>query len=169
MGYDESVDPKVSENSLLDFHLSHRTNPEFQFTPNESTSKSIWRYLSTSNLLFLEGIENIDLEDLNKISLIEKAAHDRNYNENELYDLYKRFQFNINQLLTVKQSYKLLSNVEARALVYQGVLITNETEPKIELVKILKDLFVKDGIENAFKDELSKILNELNIEKIPSN
>ena len=38
----------------------------------------------------------------------------------ELYDLYKRFQFNINQLLSVKESYKLLSNVEARALVYQG-------------------------------------------------
>tara|TARA_B100001123_G_scaffold12871_1_gene14938 strand:- start:523 stop:2310 length:1788 start_codon:yes stop_codon:yes gene_type:complete len=169
MGYSEEIDQEISEKSILEFHLSHKTNPEFKFIPNESTSKSIWRYLSTSNLLFLEGIENIDLEDLNKISLIEKATHDRNYSENELYDLYKRFQFNINQLLTVRKSYKLLSNVEARALVYQGILITNETEPKIELIKILKDLFIKDGIQNAFKDELAKILSEIDFYEVPSN
>ena len=41
--------------------------------------------------------------------------------------------------------------------------------PKIELTKILKDLFIKEGIENAFKDELIKILKEINIDKIPSN
>ena len=167
MGYNEEIDQKISEKSILHFHLSHRTNPEFKFEPNESTSKSIWRYLSTSNLL--ESIENIDLENQNKIFTIEKATHERNYREKELYDLYKRFQFNINQLLTVKQSYKLLSNVEARALVYQGILITNEIESKIELTKILKDLFIKDGIQNAFKDELSKILNEIDIYEVPSN
>jgi len=167
MGYNEEIDQKISEKSILHFHLSHRTNPEFKFEPNESTSKSIWRYLSASNLL--ESIENIDLENQNKIFTIEKATHERNYREKELYDLYKRFQFNINQLLTVKQSYKLLSNVEARALVYQGILITNEIESKIELTKILKDLFIKDGIQNAFKDELSKILNEIDIYEVPSN
>ena len=167
MGYNEEVDQEISEKSILDFHLSHKTNPEFKFIPNESTSKSIWRYLSTSNLL--ESVENIDLEDLDKIFVIEKATHERNYTEKELYDLYKKFQFNINQLLSVKQSYKLLSNVEARALVYQGILITSEIEPKIELTKILKDLFIKDGIQNAFKDELSKILKEIDIYEVPSN
>ena len=167
MGYNEEIDQTISEKSILEFHLSHRTNPEFKFEPNESTTKSIWRYLSTSNLL--ESIEDIDLEDQKKIFTIEKATHERNYNEKELYDLYKRFQFNINQLLTVKQSYKLLSNVEARALVYQGILITNEIEAKIELTKILKDLFIKDSIQNAFKDELSKILKEIDIYEIPSN
>ena len=104
-----------------------------------------------------------------KIFSIEKATHERNYSEKELFDLYKRFQFNINQLLTVKQSYKLLSNVEARALVYQGILITNENEAKLELTKILKDLFIKDGIQDAFKDELSEILKEVDIYEVPSN
>ena len=167
MGYIEEIDQEISEKSILKFHLSHKTNPEFKFIPNEFTSKNIWRYLSTSNLL--EGIENIDLEDLNKIFIIERATHEKNYTERELYDLYKRFQFNINQLLTVKQSYKLLSNVEARALVYQGILITNETEAKLELTKILKDLFIKDGVQNAFKDELAKILKEIDIYEVPSN
>jgi len=167
MGYNEEIDQEISKKSILDFHLSHKTNPNFKFEPDKSTSKSIWRYLSTSNLL--EGIENIDLEDLDRIFIIEKATHEKNYTEKELYDLYKKFQFNINQLLSVKQSYKLLSNVEARALVYQGILITNEIEPKIELTKILKDLFIKDGIQNAFKNELAKILKEIDIYEVPSN
>ena len=167
MGYDNNIDQKISEKTILDFHLSHRTNPKFKFEPDETTSKNIWRYLSTSNLL--DNIENIDLEDQNKIFIIEKATHERNYPEKELFELYKRFQFNINQLLSVKQSYKLLSNVEARALIYQGILITSEIESKIELIKILKDLYVKEGIENAFKDELAKILQEIDIYAIPSN
>ncbi len=167
MKYNEEIDHKISDKTILDFHLSHITNDDFKFEPNETTSKIIWRYLSSSNLL--EGIENIDLEDQNKIFSIEKATHERNYREKELFDLYKRFQFNINQLLTLKESHKLLSNVEARALVYQGILITNENKAKIELAKILKDLFKKDGIQNAFKDELSKILKEIDIYDIPSN
>ena len=167
MKYNDTIDSEISDETILDFHLSHITNEEFKFEPNETTSKIIWRYLSSSNLL--EGTENIDLEDQNKIFSIEKATHERNYSEKELFDLYKRFQFNINQLLTVKQSYKLLSNVEARALVYQGILITSENEAKIELTKILKDLFIKDGIQDAFKDELSKILKEIDIYEVPSN
>ena len=154
MGYSEEIDQEISEKSILDFHLSHKTNPNFKFEPNESTPKSIWRYLSTSGLL--ESIENIDLEDLDRISIIEKATHERNYIEKELYDLYKRFQFNINQLLTVKQSYKLLSNVEARALLYQGILITNETEPKIELTKILS---------KSSKSIFSTLSNKLEVER----
>jgi rRNA-processing protein FCF1 len=59
--------------------------------------------------------------------------------------------------------------VEARALVYQGILITNENEGKLELTKILKDLFTKDGIQDAFKDELSEILKEIDIYEVPSN
>ena len=51
MGYDDSIDQEISEKTILDFHLSHITNAEFKFDPNETTSKSIWRYLSTSNLL----------------------------------------------------------------------------------------------------------------------
>jgi len=167
MGYEDKIDQTISEKSILDFHLSHRTNPDFQFVPTKNTKKNIWRYLLTSNLL--DDIEDIDLEDLNKITLIEKATHEKNYNEKELFELYKRFQFNIDQLITVKQSYKLLSNVEARALIYQGILITNEINAKVELIKLLKNLFIKDGIGNAFKIELVKILKEIDIDKMPSN
>ncbi len=166
MGYTDSND-EVSEKSILDFHLSHRTLQNFKFEPDANTSKSIWRYLSASNLL--DSIDEIDLEDQNKIQIIEKATHERNYTENELYNLYKRFLFNINQLLSVKQSYKLLSNVEARALLYQGILISNEAEAKIELAKLLKQSFIDEEIGNAFQDELSNILKDIDILDVPSN
>ena len=55
-----------------------------------------------------------------KNSLIEKATHEQNYEEKELFELYKRFQFNINQLLNVKDSYKLLQNFEGKTLLYQN-------------------------------------------------
>jgi len=167
MGYNESVDVEVSENSLLDFHLSHRTNPDFIFEPKINTPKLIWKYLSSSNLL--ENVNIIDIENIDKIFTIEKATHDKNYDENELFAIYERFMFNINQLLTVKDSYKTLPNSEARALLYQGILLNKETSEKIQLIKLLKDLFDKDKISNAFDIKLTKFLKEIDIEEVPSN
>ena len=71
-----------------------------------------------------------------------------------MFDLYKRFQFNINQLLNIKESSKVLSNVETRALIYQGILITSDSKKKLELINALKNSFKNDGLENAFEDEL---------------
>jgi len=167
MGFENKIDKKISEKTILDFHLSHRTDPEFKFEPNESTSKQIWKYLSSSNLL--DSIKDIELENLDKISMIEQATHKKNYAEKELYNLYKRFQFNINQLLNVKESSKLLSNIEARALIYQGILITTETEKKLEFMNALKNSFINEGIEGAFNTELQSFLKEINVEDLPSN
>ena len=167
MGYTDNADEKISENSLLDFHLSHRTNKNFNFEPKINTSKLIWKYLSYSNLL--ENIEFVDLEDKEKLSTIEMATHEKNYKEDELFSLYERFLFNINQLLTVEESYKVLQNTESRALLYQGILISQETSNKIKLIKLLKDSFKKDGITNAFDVRLSQFLKEINDEEIPSN
>ena len=167
IGYDDNIDNKISEKTLLDFHLSHRTNLDFQFEPKINTSELIWKYLSSSNLL--ENVDFIDLEDQDKIFTIEKATQEKNYQENELFSLYERFMFNINQLLTVEESHKLLPSSEARALLYQGVLITKETPEKIKLIKLLKDSFEKDGISEAFDTKLDELLNKIDETKIPSN
>ena len=167
MGYENKSETTISEKTLLDFHLSHRTNSEFKFTPKDTTSKKIWKYLSTSNLL--DNIQEIELTDMDKVATIEKATHEKNYTEKELFELYKRFQFNINQLLNIKESTKALSVIEARALIYQGILITTETENKLVLMNALKNSFKKDGIENAFNMELRKLLKEIKKEEVPSN
>ena len=167
MGYSSLPDVQISENTILDFHLSHRTNPQFKFEPNDSTSKKIWRYLSTSNLL--DKIKDVELTDLVKINGIEKATHEKHYAEKELFELYKRFQFNINQLLNIKESTKMLSALESRALIYQGILITTEVENKLLLINALKNSFKNEGIENAFQLELRAFLKEIDKDEVPSN
>ena len=165
--YTEKADGKISDKNILNFFLSHRTNSEFLYKPNKNTPKFIWKYLSSSNLL--ENIDSIDLEDVEKISLIEKATHEKNYEEKELFELYKRFQFNINQLLNVKESHKLLQNYEGRALLYQRLILTKDTSELLDLSFKLKQSFIKDNIENAFNYELKKILATANKEEVPSN
>tara|TARA_B100001175_G_scaffold252578_1_gene220087 strand:+ start:192 stop:1994 length:1803 start_codon:yes stop_codon:yes gene_type:complete len=166
-GYIDDVDKEISEKSILDFHLAHRTNPEFFFEPKKETSKLIWKYLSTSNLLF--NIQDIEITDLDKISTIEKATHDKNYSEEELFEFYKRFQFSFNQLLNTKESHKSLPSIEGRALVYQRVLLTEDPKLKLELIKILKDLFKSEDIENAFDLKLNFFLNQIDVRYVPSN
>ena len=166
-GYIDETDQKISEKSILDFHLAHRTNIEFVFEPTNETPKLIWKYLATSNLLY--NLQDIEITDKEKISTIEKATHDKNYSEEELFEFYKRFQFSINQLLNIKESYKSLSAIEGRALVYQRLILAEEPKLKLELMKILKNLFEKEGIGNAFDVELKKNLNQINFENVPSN
>ncbi|MDA8690770.1 hypothetical protein N9L88_00615 [Candidatus Pelagibacter bacterium] len=167
LGYIDEVNKEISENSILDFHLAHRTNPEFIFEPNKDTPKLIWKYLSSSNLLY--KIQDVEISDLEKISTIEKATHDKIYSEEELFEFYKRFQFNINQLLNTKESYKSLSSIEGKALVYQRLLLTEEPKLKLELMKILKDIFKSEGIEDAFDEELRKYLKQIDETDVPSN
>jgi len=166
-GYVDEADKKISENSILDFHLAHRTNPEFKFEPNEDTPNLIWKYLSSSNLLY--RIQDLEITDIDKISTIEKATHDKNYSEEELFDFYKRFQFSINQLLNTQETYKSLSSIESKALVYQRLLLTEQPKLKLELMKILKDIFESEGIGNAFDEELKKFLTQIDEAEVPSN
>ena len=70
LGFNKKVDTTISEENILNFHLSHRTNPEFSFEPKKNTSKLIWKYLSSSNLL--TKANEISIEDIDRISIIEK-------------------------------------------------------------------------------------------------
>ena len=166
-GFTDKTNLTISEKSILDFHLAHKTNSDFVFEPKENTDKIIWKYLASANLLY--NINEIEIDDLEKISLIEKATHDKNYSENDLFEIYKRFQFNINQLLNASEVYKSLTNVEAKALIYQKILLESDTTNKLELIKILKDLYIKDNHKNAFDEKLVFLLENIKPEEVPSN
>ena len=47
--------------------------------------------------------------------------------------------------------------------------MAEEPKLKIELVKILKDIFESEGIGNAFDVELKNFLKQIDIEDVPSN
>ena len=166
-GYISTTSKEISEKSILDFHLAHKTNTDFSFEPTNTTDRIIWKYLSSANLL--NSFKEIEISELEKISTIEKAVHNKNYPEKDLFELYKRFQFNINQLLNPDAAYKSLSSIEARALIYQKILLESELEERLKLLKILKNSFKKDNIEKAFDEELKIFLNNMDPSDIPDN
>ena len=62
-----------------------------------------------------------------------------------------------------------MTNVEAKALIYQKILLESDTTNRLELIKILKDLFIKDNQKNAFDEKLVLLLENMNPEEVPSN
>ena len=162
-----SNSPDTSEKDLLSLHLSFLTNKEYKYLPNEKTPKIYWRYLSSNNLL--ESVNKMDVEDENQISLLEKATHQGNYQEFDLLNLYKRFQFSVDQLLNIQVEVNRISNIRSRALLYQGILLNDDPNTVIKLSKLLKESFEKDKIPNAFNIELKKILKNFKLEEISSD
>ena len=167
LGFTSEIDEEISEKSILNFHLAHITNPNFKFEPKESTNKIIWKYLSSADLL--DSFKEIDISELDKIANIEKAVHNGNYPEKDLFSLYKRFQFNITQLLNAQENYKTFNNIEGRALIYQKILLESKLIERLKLLKILKSSFENDDISKAFDTELKKFLKEYNPTEIPDN
>ena len=165
--FSPKVDKSISEKSIFDFYLAHQTNPNFLFEPKETTKKIIWKYLSSANLL--DAFKEIEITDLDKISLVEKAVNNKNYPEKDLLNLYKRFQFNINQLLNAENLYKSLTNIEGRALIYQKILLESRSDERLKLLKILKESFKKDNLNNSFDLELKIFLKEIDTLDIPDN
>ena len=166
MGY-EKKDELVSDKNLLKLHLSHKTNENFSYEPKIDTPKYIWKYLSTSNLL--KDSDLINIENSDQVKLIETATNEGAYEEQELFDLYKRFQFDINQLINVKDAHKLLPDYQGRALLYQRLLLTSDSSLKLDLSSMLNKSFDESNLSNVFDKELSIILKTINEDQVPSN
>jgi hypothetical protein len=166
LGYTEETDDEVSDKNLLNFYLSHIVNSDFQYDPSIKTSKYIWKYLSSSNLL--EDPNSIDLEDETKFNLYEWAAANNSYNKKELFSIYGKFLFSFDQFLNAEEIYETLPPYKARALIYQTASLSDNLEKKLNLLVLLNDLFKKDDIENAFSEELSSILSNIEEEDVPS-
>ena len=166
LGYTEEADGEVSDKNLLNFYLSHIANSDFQYDPSMKTSKYIWKYLSSSNLL--ADPNSIDLEDETKFNLYEWAAANNSYNKKELFNIYGKFLFSFDQFLNAEEIYETLPPYKARALIYQTASLSDNLEKKLNLLVLLNDLFKKDDIENAFSEELSSILLSIEEEDVPS-
>ena len=166
MGYEEK-DELISDSNILRFHLSHKTNMNFEYEPKIDTPNFLWKYLSTSNLL--KDSDLINIENADQVKLIEKATNEGAYEEKELFDLYKRFQFDINQLININDAHKLLPDYQGRALIYQRLLLTHDSNLKINLSSKLNKSFDESNLSNVFDEELSKILKTINEDQIPSN
>jgi len=164
LGITNKTNQKILDNNLLNFYLSYITSDDFKYEPNDKTDKYIWRYLSSANLIQVNNFEDEDV-----ILKYEQAAAQNSFDNDEIFKIYLKMNFNFNQLLNSEEIYKNLKNYKARALIYQSILLSDSVERKINLAFLLKDLFVKDKIFNIYVEELSIILKSINPEEIPED
>ena len=162
LGITDKTTQKVLDDNLLNFYFSYVTSNDFKYEPRNETNKYIWRYLSSANLIKIDNIENEEL-----ISTYEEAAAQNSFDKDEIFKIYLKINFNFNQLVNAEDIYKNLPSYKARALIYQGMLLTDNIKNKIKLAFLLKDLFLKDKILNVYVAELSNILKSIDPTSIP--
>ena len=83
-----------------------------------------------------------------------------------IFDIYSNFSFDLNSLIKAEDIYQRFDNIDARALIYQRYLLSDNEEIKIRLLLLLKDLFQKDDLSNIFVEFLSDRLKEINLNDI---
>ena len=164
LGVNEKPHNKISDKNLLYFYLSSITVEDFKYEPTQKTDKNIWKYLTASNLISTEQLE--DPETINKY---EVAAHQGTFDKNKIFEIYMSVSFNINQLINAETTYLSLTGYESRALIYQKILLSDSLENKLELLFLLKDLFEKDKLGNIYTEYLSDTLKSLDSSDIPDN
>ena len=164
LGYSNKPDNQISDKNLLNFYLSSITVENFNYEPETKTDKNIWKYLTASNLLATDKIE-----DPKVIEKYEKAANQNNFDKKKIFEIYLSVPFNINQLINAQNIYQSLIGYEARALILQKILLSDDLEKKLDLLFILKDLFKKDQLENVYTKYLSDTLKKIDIDDVPDD
>ncbi|MDB9760777.1 hypothetical protein OAB59_02295 [Pelagibacteraceae bacterium] len=155
-------DKKIDDSSLLNFYLSSITISDFNYKPNKKTDIRIWEYLTAANLINIKDFENNE-----QIKELEVAANNNSLAKSYILEVYKSIKFSFNDLLNIDLVYPTLDPISARALVYQKILLSDNTETKLKYLFLLNDLFINDNLSNVFKVHLSQELENLDGEKIP--
>ena len=162
LGLSEKINLKIDDTNLLNFYLSSIAIPDFAYTPNKKTNKKIWQYLTAANLININDFENKE-----QIKELETAANNNSLSKLYIFEIYKNVKFNINDFLNTDQIYPTLDPVNARALIYQKVLLSDNIDTKLKYLFLLNDLFKKDNLSNIFPGYLDKELKTMDPEKIP--
>ena len=161
LGFSEKTSDKISEKNLLNFYLSSITLKEFNFNPNKNTKEEIWRYLNASNLIKLE-----DASDKKRLKELELAANKGQVDVDIIFKIYQQIIFNLNDLINAKNIYQTLNGIDARSLIYQKYLLSEDNDSKIEYLFLLEDLFKKENLSNIYLKFLSDRIEEIGIDNI---
>ena len=164
LGITNKSSKKIRDDNLLNFYLSSVTIPNFQYEPTKSTKKVIWEYLNAANLIQLE-----DANDKEKLRSLEVAAERDQFDKQKIFNIYTRVVFDLNSLIKAEDIYQTLDNIDARALIYQKFLLSDNEENKIKLLFLLKDLFQKDQLSNVFAKILSDNLQEIDLSNVSNS
>ena len=164
LGISEKTTNKINEKNLLNFYLSSITIKDFKYEPTQKTKKEIWQYLNSANLIKLD-----DVTDKKKLKDLELAANEGRINKKIIFDLYQQISFNLNSLINAKNIYQTLDDVNARSLIYQKYLLSEDTVSKLDYLFLLDDLFRKNNLQKIYSEYLSDALKNIDPENIPEN
>ena len=162
LGIKDKPDKRVSDKNLLYFYLSSVTVENFKYEPTQNTDKNIWKYLTASNLIAVDK-----LQDPEVIKKYEVAANKGNFDKEKIFEIYLSVPFDITQLINANTVYQGLTGYESRALIYQKILLSDNLENKLNLLFLLKDLFEKDKLKNVYSEYLSNTLKKIEPSDIP--
>ena len=70
-------------------------------------------------------------------------------------------------MINAKNLYQSLDSSDARSLIYQKYLLSENIESQVEYLFLLEDLFKKDNIQNIYRKVLSENLKKIGIKNIP--
>ena len=161
LGVSDKTISKINENNLLNFYLSSITVKEFDFKPNKNTKDEIWRYLNASNLIRLE-----DASDKKRLIELELAAKQDQLNKDIIFKIYQQVPYSLNQLINAKNIYQTLAASDARPLIYQKYLLSEDDDSKIEYLFLLEELFKKEDLLSIYSRFLSNKIEKIGIENI---
>ncbi len=164
LGISDKTSNKINEQNLLNFYLSSITIKDFKYQPSKNTKTEIWKYLNAANLIKLD-----DIEDKEKLKELELAANQGQVDPKVILNIYKQIPFNLNSLINAKNIYQTLDESDARALLYQKYLLSEDVNSKIEYLFLLDELFQKSEIQNIYTRFLSDNLQKIGLENIPKN
>ena len=161
LGVTNKTTNKINEKNLLNFYLSSITTKNFNFKPSKNTKEVIWRYLNASNLIKLE-----DVSDKERLKELELAASEGQVDKTTIFKIYQRIPFNLNELVNAKNLYQTLDSSDARPLIYQKYLLSEDNDLKLEYLFLLEELFNKDNLQNIYKNFLSEKIEEIGINNV---
>ncbi len=162
LGLSDKTNEKINEKNLLNFYLSSITIADFKYEPTIKTKPEVWKYLNAANLIKFD-----DASDKEKLKELELAANKNQLDKNKIFEIYKQIPFSLNTLINAKTSYQTLNESDARALIYQKYLLSDNSESKIEYLLLLEELFKKNDLTNVYSKFLSDKIQEIGIKNIP--
>ncbi len=162
LGITKKTSNKINEKNLLNFYLSSVTIQNFNYEPNEKTKKEIWKYLNAANLIKLE-----DINDKKKLKDLEMAANKGQINPEIIFNIYKQVPFTLNNLINAQSVYLTLDETDARALIFQKYLLSEDLEKQLDYLFLLEELFKKSEIQKIYSKFLSDKLKLLDLKNIP--
>ena len=117
-----------------------------------------------ANLIKLE-----DNRDKEKLKNLEIAMNNDQFDKLKIFEIYSKITFDLKTLISAEDLYQNFDGIDARALIYQKYLLSDNEENKIKLLFLLKDLFKKEDLSNIFVEHLSNNLKAINLEKVPES